>query len=328
MFEGFRVACYRFALEAVSPVELNDFVGSTLRGAFGAMFRRLVCVTREPACDACLLRAQCAYSYLFETAPPPGSERLSRYRAIPRPLVVRPPAEEKRVYRPGEALEFDLLLFGQAIPYLPYFALAFREMEKSGLGRGRREGAGRYRLTGIRAVSPGRIPALIYDRDADIFDLQAPALTAEDLLEAAPSPGGDALALTFLTPTRLWREGRLLRGASFRDIAGALLRRLSGLMYFHCGSDLSADYRGLLARAEAVETAEDALAWREQTRYSARQQTEMQMGGFVGRIRFKGDLEPFRPFLTLGQWAHVGKGCVMGMGQYRIEDEKNLDTDA
>lgn len=40
----------------------------------------------------------------------------------------------------------------------------------------------------------------------------------------------------------------------------------------------------------------------------------------MGTIELAGDgLEPFWPYLWLGQWTHAGKGVVMGLGGYRIE---------
>jgi len=44
----------------------------------------------------------------------------------------------------------------------------------------------------------------------------------------------------------------------------------------------------------------------------------MKMGGFVGDISFKGDLEKFLPFIILGEYIHVGKGTSFGLGKYDI----------
>ena len=54
-------------------------------------------------------------------------------------------------------------------------------------------------------------------------------------------------------------------------------------------------------------------------RYSARQETTMLMGGLVGSVTFEGSLAEFLPFLELGELIHVGKGTVMGLGQYRLQ---------
>jgi len=45
----------------------------------------------------------------------------------------------------------------------------------------------------------------------------------------------------------------------------------------------------------------------------------MKMGGFIGSITFEGDLEPFLPFLLLGEYVHVGKGTSFGLGKYEIK---------
>ena len=44
----------------------------------------------------------------------------------------------------------------------------------------------------------------------------------------------------------------------------------------------------------------------------------MKMGGFVGKVEYKGDLSEFIPLLRLGEVIHVGKGIVFGLGRYEI----------
>jgi hypothetical protein len=48
---------------------LPAYLGSTVRGIFAASFRQVVCVTRAPVCDGCLLLHRCPYPYIFETPP-------------------------------------------------------------------------------------------------------------------------------------------------------------------------------------------------------------------------------------------------------------------
>ena len=61
-------------------------------------------------------------------------------------------------------------------------------------------------------------------------------------------------------------------------------------------------------------------SWIDWERYSNRQETKMKLGGFIGSITFEGDLEPFLPFLLLGEYIHVGKGTSFGLWEYEIED--------
>ncbi len=390
MLQGLRLARYRFSLKSTSRIELNSFIGSTLRGAFGGVFRQLVCVTHAPVCDDCLLRNQCAYGYVFETTPPTDSAKLRNLSDISRPFVIEPPmqfavtsdqlpvtanASVRRhpssliphpssliTFAPGDEFSFNLLLVGRAIDYLPYFIFVFRELEKHGLGRGRKEGQGQFQLHQVTALlpdgtkgeirkaeggtkgerrkgkgenfalrpSPFDFEAVIYDRARDQLTDADATITAQHLLTRAnqlsqlsqpPNHPTTQLTLHFLTPTRIKFGGHLTSDFQFHHLIRALLRRLSGLMYFHCGSELQVDFRGLIQLAEKIEKVSDTLRWQEQTRYSARQKTEMQMGGFVGSVTFAGDLTPFLPLLVAGEFVHVGKGTVMGLGKYRISDQ-------
>ena len=66
---------------------------NTLRGAFGMAFRRLVCIPQCREVRLCPLAGTCPYRIIFEPAPPPGAERLSKNQDIPRPFIFRPPLD-------------------------------------------------------------------------------------------------------------------------------------------------------------------------------------------------------------------------------------------
>ena len=46
------LARYRLTFQVETPVHLPAYAGSAWRGVFGRALKRLVCVTREPACPS------------------------------------------------------------------------------------------------------------------------------------------------------------------------------------------------------------------------------------------------------------------------------------
>jgi hypothetical protein len=376
---GFRVARYRFRLALAQPWEARGWVGNVLRGAFGWAFKRACCVVEHRDCGHCLLHRQCAYAYVFETAPPPESARLRKLTDLPRPFVFEPAGSDEgwvtgdegqatdddpsrithhasRITPPADELPFSLVLIGRAIEYLPYFVFTFLELGRRGLGPERIP----FQVQTVTADLPDGGSALVYSsEDETLRDVNA-AFTAADLLARAhhlairlrdhettdhgtadyrpqttglqdqapvtlspphpvtPSPC-HPLTLRFLTPTRLRFEGESLRDIEFHHLLRALLRRLSALCYFHCGAELEVDFRDLIRRAEAVETVSSNLEWILQSRYSRRQERPVKISGFVGDLTFVGDFSPFFSLLAGGEWVHVGKGCVMGLGKYHLE---------
>jgi hypothetical protein len=171
---GFKLARYRFTLEALEPLHLPPFKGSALRGGFGHTFKRLVCFSSKrtypqgafpgprsgapgrggsgqpkPCGTRCQVGNACPYGYIFETAPAADSEVLRSIKEVARPFVIQPPLDRREVIPAGERLTFGLVLIGQGINYLPYFIAAFRELGRQGLGRAR----SKYRLLALDAVS-------------------------------------------------------------------------------------------------------------------------------------------------------------------------------
>lgn len=329
MLENFRVAMYDVILVAEGEgLVLPPYKGSTLRGGFGKVFRRIACSMRQQECRGCLLKGNCPYAYIFETAPPPGAEALRNYENVPRPFILEPPLEEKTFYRPGDTLTFGLALIGTAVNYLPYFIVVFRELGETGIGKGRK----RYRLRRIDAVDPlGGRRAVIYREEEMLVhnvDLAVRGRDVPELLEYYGQTGLAAtahdsvvplrLAVDFLTMTRIKYGDSFTGKIEFHMLIRSLLRRLSSLAYFHHGEELNLDFPGLIARAGQVRLAEDKTRWVDWERYSSRQDGKVNMGGVVGRVIYEGDLAEFMPLLRLGELVHVGKGAVFGMGKYRV----------
>lgn len=315
MVEAFRIARYRFDLEAIDQLHMPAYQGSTLRGGFGHAFKQIVCFQPDwRACTPCARAQQCPYGYIFEARAPADQPGLHHLREIPPPFVIEASSDAPRVYQPGERLGFDVILIGKAIGYLPYFMLAFQELGKAGIG----QPAGRYVLQRISAVHPWRDErALVYD-GVDMCAGAGLAASWADVSGWAATLPADQLTLHFLTPTRIKYQQSYVAQPAFHMLVRALLRRLSALALFYCGEAWAGDPRALIAAAECIDATNLSVRWVDWDRFSGRQRQRIELGGFVGEATFRGDLAPFRAALALGALVHVGKATVFGHGHYVI----------
>jgi len=319
---GISLARFEVTFATLEPTALPWYKGSVLRAAFGRAFRKMCCSPDRGDCPTCLLRSTCAYARVFESGPPSGTDRF-QYRAVPRPFVIAPPLETKVVHKAGERFAFHLVLVGEAVGYLPYFVAALHEMGAAGLGhRVGASGHGTLRLEGLDAVRPGGRAEPVYRSGDNLlrggcWAEPAPAWWGE----AEPEVRSGQLTIRFLTMTRLVSDEHLQGRPEFPLLVRSLLRRVSALAQCYCGHALAIDYRAVVAAAEQVRLARDQTRWVEWTRYSARQQTAMQLGGIVGEAGYEGPPEVLLamwPLLALGVQLHVGKQPTFGLGRYEV----------
>jgi len=356
--EDMRFGAYSFSARFHDEARLPEYKGSTFRGVFGHALRSVVCALRRRSCTDCLLASRCLYPYVFETSPLNGSDDANvegggggrirqRLAARPHPYVIEAPPGERIRYRAGETFSFDLLLFGRANDSIPYFIYAFNEVGKSGIGS-RIDG----RRAGFSLVSVTSAGQLIYDGKenrmfpADVTtDLRpllnpllgctvpaavttgemvtypAPPTTAAPSL--LPASGRQATAgeieLELLTPLRLKYGNHLGASLPFHVLIRATLRRIAALCRYHGDGEPDLDYRGITARAQAVEADETGLYWFDWERYSSRQDQKMLMGGLMGRVRYSGKLDEFLPLLQFGEQVHLGKQTTFGLGKFKLK---------
>lgn len=313
---GFRLAHYLLTIEALEPLTLHPFKGSALRGGFGHTFKRLAC-SQPGHCDKyCQLLNECAYGYVFETAPPDDSEVLSKNQGVARPFIIQPPDDRRTLIPAGDFLTFGLTLVGHSIDLLPHFVMVFHELGRIGLGNTR----GQYQLIAVDAQLPfDNWTEPIYRAGGELIRVPTSNLTTETITTHAATLPTGRLTLNFLTPTRLKHKGRWINeGPFFQALIKVLLSRTSSLSYFHCGERLEVDFRGLIDRAAEVKITDCQTHWEDWSRFSGRQKQRVRMGGLVGQVTYEGDLQDYLPLLALGELIHVGKGTVFGNGQYEI----------
>lgn len=304
------VARYRLGFRAETLVQFPAYAGSTWRGAFGKALRRTVCITREPACRGCLLWRSCVYSQVFET--PAGQEPLlEKVSTAPHPYILHPLATSGQQYEPGQTFSLRLTLLGKSTEHLPYLIHALQQAGERGLGKQ----DGKVSLQQVEQESaPG---------NADWQLIHTPGGSLQALPGSIPliPPLPPQVRIEFRTPYRSVHHGKLVRSGrfAFQPFISTLTRRISLLHAYHAGVELEADYPQLTQQAAAIPLLEPDLRWHEWARYSSRQQSKVQMGGLLGGFGLPMEaLEPYWPWLWLGQWVNTGKGAVMGMGEYRL----------
>jgi len=314
-------ARFRLYLRVQTLMVLPPYKGAVFRGAFGSSLRRLVCMTKQSDCRPCLLRERCLYVALFEPPPPIGFTEARKFQKAPRPYVLNPPLTNRQAFRPGEVLDFELTLIGPALDALPYFIFIFQELGRRGLGLER----GKYELIKVDHLMNGSaVP--IYNGRSQAFTAFTPG---EGYISASADIHLTQITLNFLTPLRLKEKGDLVTHLTFSRFFEHLAHRLTLLAAFYGNNSNSSasglgpfNFNFLLAQARHIETTNHNLHWYEWERYSRRQDTIMKLGGLMGMISFRGNLDPFLLYLRLGEKVNLGQGTTFGLGKFRIHTKE------
>lgn len=310
-------AKFRFYLRLHQNVSLPAYLGSTLRGGFGHVFKRTVCINPDRNCQECLFKGKCAYSYCFETLT--NQEAALSYKSsnYPHPFVIEPLPQPQNLPGKDRYINFNLVLIGKGIDYLPYFVFVFDELGKSGIGRMK----GKYLLEKVEGLSDFSNTRydIIYESRRRFLSNGYKVKTFAEIVEETSRYGSKTLTIRFVTPARIKHQGRLGTSIEFCVFIKNILRRLSLLSEMHCGSKLDLNFREIIQKAENVAAIDPDLRWYDWERYSSRQNTRLKMGGFVGDITFEGELAEFLPFIKMGEYLHIGQGTAFGLGKFVME---------
>ena len=285
--------------------------GNIVRGAFGDIFRKLVCIPSCREAMTCDIRADCPYARVFEPQAARG-EGPSGLVDWPRPFVFRAAHLDGRTVLPDEPFHFDVHNFDVRDPALPYFVLAFAQLAREGLGPGR----GRAELTSVDQLD------LHEARVAQVFDggqFRMRELAAPNEIDLSEPPEHVArLRVRFVTSTELKAGHQLADRPEFSILFGRLRDRISNLRALYGAGPLEIDFSAMGERAAQVRMTRCELQQTEVDRLSSRTGQRHPLGGFVGEAEYEGELEEFLPYLRLGKWVGVGRQTVWGKGEMTV----------
>ncbi len=316
--DHFRVGKYRFSIKAKERLFLPPYKGSALRGGFGSMFKEITCFQRDlkAVCSSCILKGNCPYFYVFETAPLAKPEVMAKTDSAPRPFVIEPPLEEKEAYEKNETFDFNLILMGKALDYLYYFILVFKELGREGFGFKRSQ----YDLTAVKHINPltQKEKTVYHGEDEKIIE-QPLFITGEEIKGHFESKKVNSLQIEFKTGTRIKYQGSYISTPEMAILLRNLLRRLNLLSYFHHnGKILEYKMQDIDSLVGNVNITENDIKWHDWKRYSKRQRNKMDLGGFTGKVVYAGPLKQFIHILFIGSLVHIGKNTTFGLGKYEL----------
>ena len=304
------LARYRFDFSITRRLELAEYAGSALRGAFGHALKRLACTNPEhELCGTCPMSQSCHYAHIFE--PPILQETgLHNLNKIPAPYVIEPPPWGEHTYEVGQVFSFHMVLMGeQAIGLLPLISLAWSHAFNMGVS------GGQGILNDI-LYCPADAQAYSILKNQQLVDHHATVNVPADL----PSE----LVLSFVTPLRLQSNGKVLNQHTISGSAllMQLLRRVSLVAGQYWQAPMQGDFAQLKTQAARIPN-QHLLQWQDWQRYSTRQEQYMHLGGVVGHWQFK-DLDSlWSSLFFIAQWLHLGKNASFGLGNYTLHSSPN-----
>jgi len=317
---------YKFTIRLADDAQLPYYKGSTFRGVLGHALREVMCALLDQDCATCILRSDCTYAMVFETAHAVALPKGVRISSAPHPLVLEPPLTQKTHFNKGDTLTCMLLLFGEINSDLPHLIYAFEQMGQTGIGKkiaGRRsqfvlesvttmgsEELHVYKKNDYQITLPEQTERLSYGQiNSDYFPLNS---------NGGGISNGGSITLAMITPLRIIARDAPVARLPFSVLMSTIMRRVTSLLNVYGEGEPDLDYPGIIAAAKNITIAENSLQWLDWKRYSSRQDKKMFLGGLTGSITYQGNFKQFLPMMEMAEKVHIGKNSSFGLGKIQF----------
>lgn len=301
----------RFHFQAPADIVLHPYKGSPWRGLFGHALRVTFCPFKLSHCQSCLLQSQCLYLQLFESPISLTTRSISGATTyLPHPIILTPPLDWRTVIPKGEQFTSEMTLLVPSFAALPYLIVTFEKMGQRGIGKP----AIPFKLISVQVSHQEQWLTLFDHQQHELLPLPPPFLPSIKSESSAQQ-----VTLHWLTPLHLKVKQQRLNELTFEAFIQGLFRRVKHLTQLYGQEPFSCDVKPLLELASAITMIHTTLHRYIVPRVSARQQQKMQFHGLLGQVTYQGKLEPFVPWLKLGEALHIGNLTSFGFGKYQLE---------
>ena len=128
-------------------------------------------------------------------------------------------------------------------------------------------------------------------------------------------PRSDGLTLNFITPTELLSRKQPVYEPDFSFFADSLFGRISAIIENYSDSDFIVPY-SLIAKKPLINAKYDL-------RRIHINSANDPVNGFVGKIRYTGEVTRYLPYIDLGTQLHLGKKTTRSCGEFTFEPTNN-----
>lgn len=274
-----------------------------IKKSFRQAFQDTVCRS-DGQCGHCRFAADCSYHLTFAQLLATDTTAVKRHQKPSLPFVFHIPLLDQNAAE-GNETELGLVLIGTAMRLVKeYCATVLRLFDPADLN-----GILPASVVRIESVGCSGFRNLILESEREIVTTSLSTIAADDM-DALNTLSPGRIGLRIMTPMRIMHERLPLREFSFSPFIRALLRRVSSLAYYYCGSVLDLDYKYLARLATAIEVTENRFQWVEWRKDS--------IDGITGSGILSGNLSDFHLVLLLGEFFQCGKGATFGLGRYEL----------
>jgi len=304
MYPDIYIASYRINFQAVADTYLPPAQGSMIRGTLGTILKKNLSLETVSSSEKTLQIEESLYNKLFYGLNL-GNEQmtLSTFK-LPNPYVIKPLSQGMTRFQAGDVWQFQLIVIGSRIrPYTPYYLLAIKEMEHYFLGAEK----GQFKLISIVDT--------FNKVKVDLTSLKQMCGWKKHLITPIKEIHKGVCVITFRTPLRLMKQGKLSSDFNFEDMIKSIMRRGTIIADYYEGLEQEEHYKEVsLEEARHVRIKNKKLKWVKLERYSKFKKERMSLSGVVGVMEFEGTFKHSLYWLELAQWIHIGKACTMGGG--------------
>lgn len=260
---------------------------------------------RDEFMRACTERGeQLTYEHLFGQALSPDPAAVRRFQKPPLPFVFDFPILSS-AHDSCNDVDIALMLAGSAVNSISLFIAAVRRTFA------RCELIAQVRITLRQILSCGVNGGVenLLEPDGRLMPDRLALLSPDSFASPLLAGGKCDVAVVLMTPLRLLRDGRPVRRLTFGEFVRPLMRRYSSFAYYYCGIESNLDYKWLAEQSADVRVGSSAVQWEE---------WPGMQGGLTGEVRFSAVPSDLFSFLQFGEYFHLGKGAVYGMGRYLL----------
>ena len=315
-----KLAKYRFVLKPDNFIKLSGFAGSALRKALIPVFKKTTCQSPGRECKGCEIVSKCPYFICMEENISNSDHKFRRYHTPPKPFICEPPVDIKQFYSRKDELFFDLILFGKALEYLPYFTASIKYLGETGIGRN----LGKFKLDKIFALNiPDNSIIAEYNKDDNNSDCEKDKeFSLAELYKYFSNEDIDTheVSISIITPLRMKLLGMDDWHLYFQSLTKNILKRIANLAYAYCDYENFLEFPGLIHNAKKIHIVKENFTWEDWRSPAMRDKNpNSRLGGFVGDIIYQGNIKDFWALLRLGEVLHIGKNTSFGFGRIQVK---------